>query len=343
MFINSKVSVIVPFVNEWPQLAFTLRSIAENFTDWVDFEIVAVDNYCHEVHQQGKPPDRGHDRWVSKGSKESLYTEHKSGESQFTEGHIKAMVSQNTWLKYVKYDTKLSHWNAKNEGVKVSDGSILLFLDAHVVPSYNILPRSALAFQTMIDEGQQFDTLHLPLTYHVLENRRLSYKLIFDSKSGVAHYTFTRFDKSNQFFIEEVPCMSTCGMFMSRALFDRLGGWPSGLGIYGGGENYINFVLSILGSKKYIYPHGALHHHGDSRGYSFNWEDYHRNRMIATYCFGGEEWLERYQRSLGNNMVTRKMRDQALLSCKKRRERLKGIQVMGIDEWYNSLSDRFDI
>jgi hypothetical protein len=46
---SEKLSVIVPFVNEWPQLVFTLGSIAEELRDRVNFEIIAIDNWCKEA------------------------------------------------------------------------------------------------------------------------------------------------------------------------------------------------------------------------------------------------------------------------------------------------------
>jgi glycosyltransferase involved in cell wall biosynthesis len=332
---NAKVSVIIPYVNEWPQIAFTIRAVAEELIDETNFEIIVIDNFCHEVFAQGALPDRGHDRWIEKNTKKVVdYRKPEGpGDYELAEGHLKAIAKQSKWLKYVKYDAKLSHWNAKNIGVLLSTGSILLFLDAHVVPSKNLLKRAFISFKIMMENGGIFDTLHLPLTYHILEDKRLAYKLIYQPDSGVVHYSFTSFNSLKEYTLEEVPCMSTCGMFMSRALYDALLGWPDGLGIYGGGENYINFVLAVIGSKKFVYPMGALHHHGDKRSYHFNWRDYHRNRLLATCIFAGFDFAERYKRSLGNNFETDQMLAEARVMATVYRENVEKMQKMEISEW----------
>ena len=53
------LSVIIPFVNEYPQVMFTIRNIAEELRDRVDFEIIAVNNYCDEVKAQNREEDKG--------------------------------------------------------------------------------------------------------------------------------------------------------------------------------------------------------------------------------------------------------------------------------------------
>src|SRR3990172_5290384 len=49
-----KLSVIIPFVGEYPQILFTIQSIAQNILcdPEIDFEILAVDNYCEEAKIQ---------------------------------------------------------------------------------------------------------------------------------------------------------------------------------------------------------------------------------------------------------------------------------------------------
>jgi glycosyltransferase involved in cell wall biosynthesis len=50
----AELSVIIPFCNEYPQILFTIQSIAQELRDRVDFEIIAVNNYCDEVEKQGR-------------------------------------------------------------------------------------------------------------------------------------------------------------------------------------------------------------------------------------------------------------------------------------------------
>jgi len=298
----NKLSVIMPFVNEWPQIAFTIRSIYEQLNGRIDFEIIAIDNFCLEVEEQGRKPDRGHNHLDQNGNRQ--------------QGHIDAMSNKHKWLKVVKYYEKLSHWNSKNLGVRESTGDVLLFVDAHTIASDSILVgmyRYFVRHSDYFSNGNNF-TLHAPLAYHILENKPLIYKLVYEPEKGVVHYRFMNMP-DNISTHNEVPCMSTCGMMMSREYYDFINGWPEGLGIYGGGENYLNFYSSILGTKKFIYPYGILYHHGDKRGYNWNWEDYHRNRMIATCMYGDNDMLLKYQQSIGCNQLTDRMMRQAVRSC----------------------------
>jgi len=314
------LSIIMPYVNEWPQVAFTIRSVAEELLgSKIDFEIIAVDNYPKDGLPT--PPDRAH--------------YHMDKKNQPCTSHIEAMAKKHKWLSYCYYGEKLSHWNAKNAGVQKSSGRVLLFLDAHVVPERGALECAYHFYDT--NEEVIDGTLHLPLAYHILENTRLIYKLFADPSQGVWHYKFKTFT-GDGFMPFKVPCMSTCGMFMSRELYDYVGGWPSELGIYGGGENFMNFTLAILGKQKWIYPGGTLYHHGDKRGYSWNYDDYHRNRMIALYCHGGEGEIHKYLESnqyKGSHRYTRLVAyEDVMKKLGATRIALLDKQKLELSEWY---------
>lgn len=333
-----KVSVIIPFVNEWPQVAFTIRAVREELKNYFDYEIIAIDNYCKEVEDQKTVPDRGHDAFIINKQRKPFYsiTDKEKQKASFTKGHIAAQAKNHSWLECVRYDKKLSHWNAKNEGVKHSNGDILIFLDSHVIPSRDSLYTALKVFDDHLNlKNGWMDTFHIPLSYQILESKRLIYKLIHEPKIGNVHYSFTTFMSKYGIDKVEVPCMSTCGMLMTRKMFDFLGGWPIAMGIYGGGENFINFTMAILGAKKYISNFGTLHHHGDRRGYSFNWTDYHLNRMIATAIFGGDEYLDKYQIALAgpSNNQTKGMAAKAWGVSKEHRNRLTHHKKINIKDW----------
>ena len=269
--IKNKLSVIIPYAQEHPQIAFTVQSIYCELRDKCDFEIIVIDNHCDELQAQldkkGELRDRGGE-----------YMKSLAGGSR-------------PWLKYLAYDTKLSHWQAKNLGVASSDGEFLWFVDSHCVPSCGSLIEM---FDYYKDHHRELNgTLHMPLAY-MLEapGRELIYKLVTNPKHGVVHYSFTKYRQPAAPY--QVPCMSTCGMMMSREIYDTLGGWPAELGIYGGGEHFINFTMAVLGKTINIYPCKPLYHYAAPRGYHWNYIDYHRNRCIATFMFGGEEWARRY-------------------------------------------------
>lgn len=303
---QGKLSVIVPYVQEWPQIAFTLRSLAEEMRG-MDFEIIAVDNFAEEVmvSQGVEEPDRGHKQ-------------------------LPVVMRGNPWLKAIQYRDKLSHWNAKNKGVQHGEGEFLLFCDSHCVPGRGSISH---AFQYYKENWEVLNgTLHLPLTYHILEYKKLIYKLVADKSIGRLRYSFSAYRDEN--FPYEVSCMSTCGMFMHRSIYDELGGWPKSLGIYGGGENFINFTLAILGKKKYIMPGEPLYHHGDKRGYHWYYDDMSKNRAIANYMVGGKEWLDLYiGNRKGDPEILMDIQDDVVAECGAQRQMIKNKQVMSIEDW----------
>jgi glycosyltransferase involved in cell wall biosynthesis len=304
----AELSVIIPFCNEYPQVLFTVRNIAEELRGRVDFEIITVNNFCEEVKAQGREEDKGHEA-------------------------LAATEKGNPWLKVLRYEEKLSHWQAKNLGVQASIGRVLWFCDAHCMVSRGGLYSMLCHYRG--NYGSLHGTLHLPLTYKIMEWHRLIYKLVNNLDRGEVHYSFT----GDRYWGEsappyQVPCMSTCGMMIAREIYDALGGWPAEMGIYGGGENFINFTLAVLGYNVWIWPHGTLFHHGEKRGYSYNYDDYTRNRTIATYLFGGQDLAARFiNHRKGRPESLQGILEGVLVACKGHRERIKARQVVTIERW----------
>ncbi len=298
-----ELTVVVPFVNEWPQIIWTIRSLAEELIDRVDFEIIAVNNY---VDREIKKPE-------DKGAK-----------------HMHNVARGHKWLRVLDYKEKLSHWNAKREAIKNSSSDFLFFSDGHCIPARDAVYKAFSLYRS--SHKALHGTLHLPLTYQIMEWHKLIYKLVTDARIGKVHYSFSSYRDSEVPY--EVPCMSTCGMFATRKLYEDLGGLPELLGIYGGGENFINFVAATLGYKKWIMPGGALYHHGDRRGYAWHYTDFIKNRMVANYLFGGKVWLDLMVGSArGHKKVLQSIRDLVIKECGAQREMLKGKQKISIEDW----------
>lgn len=327
MTTKPEISVIMTFCGEWPQIVFTLRSIHEDLAG-IPHEVICVDNWCAEVEAQGAKPDRGHRHTELKKYKTGVIEEKEIE----VLGHIEAQSKGSSWLKYVAYNEKLSHWNAKRVGIAASSAPILFFADAHVVPSHGAISGALRYYQREAPHG----SLHLPLSYHIIDDHRLIYKLVDEREHGVAHYSFTSFppDKTEVF---EVPCMSTCGMMVFRSIYEDLGGWPSALGIYGGGEHFFNFTLAVLGYKKWIYPYSILHHHGDKRTYHYRYDDYIRNRMIATYLFGGKDWVLTYANHCrGDQEQIWRICREVMETCAIARQEIARKQIIDIDAWLDT-------
>lgn len=292
-------------VNEWPQVIWTVKSISEELRDRVDFEIITVNNYCDEVKAQGKPED-------------------KAG------AYLKNVEGGNKWLKVIDYKDKLSHWNAKRVGVEASTGQFLFFCDAHCVISRDSLYRMFELYRASYKA--LMGTIHLPLTYQIMEWRSLIYALNSDYDKGVLTYRFCSYRPNKHPY--QVACMSTCGMMMTRVMYEDIGGWPKELGIYGGGENFINFTLGVMGFQKWIMPVPPLYHHGEKRNYSWNYTDNLRNRAIASYLYGGRQWLEIFMNNCrGRTDVKDMICDDVINGCGEQRRMIAGKQILTVKEW----------
>lgn len=292
---QGKLSVIIPYVNEYPQNVFTVASIHEELED-INHEIIVVNN---------------------------------TGSDAGKEAFDKAVEGQ-AWLKSVEYTDKLSCWNARRVGVEHSTGDILFFSDAHCIIGKNSLTGMYKYYTENLDKLH--GTMHLPLTYKILEHRKLIYKPIIEVENGLLHYQFSTFRDADEPY--EVPVMSTCGMIIQREIYDKIGGYPEELGIWGGGENFINYVLPTLGYKKWVYPKGVLRHHGEKRGYSYTYKDLERNRIIAFYLVGGKKWANRYVESIKDKYTEgQAVADEIFIKLKAQRQMIVSQQVISIDDW----------
>ena len=307
-----RVSVIVPFVREWPQVAFTIRSVHESLKG-IPHEVIAVDNLMSNMEEdRGSKNVRGMAKeWESKGD---------------------------PWLKYYHYTDKLSHWQCKNFGMSKASGDILWFIDSHC-----IIPFEAIHFLQYYEENYEAlnGSLHMPLTYHILEPKQLMYKAVVEVPKGDYHYVFHTFSRSKYLEREraiEVPAMSTCGMMIHKKYIELLGSWPEALGIYGGGENFMNFTMAVLGLKKWVWVGDSLCHHGDKRGYSWNHRDQQKNRAIASYMFGGNALLKLWINSKARltPRESRTVRSEILNECEDHRKHIVSNQVCEIEEWVDS-------
>jgi len=272
----SKLAIIVPYINEYPQVLFTLRSIHEEM-DGFDHEIIAVDNWCQENEEQGFIPDRAHD--------------HIDKEGKQAPSLVKTLAEKTTWLKYVRFDKVLSHWQCKDYAIANTDANFFLFLDAHIVPGRESISAAWDHYQYNYD--YLHGTMGMPLTYHILEENVLEYSFKPELDKWFLSYSFCARKRVNS-PTKEVPCHSMCGCFLGREHYDAMDGWGPGYGPYGGGENLMNFTLPTLGYKHHMWQGNPIFHHGERRGYRANQYQIIANRAIAAYKYGGFKWLHNY-------------------------------------------------
>ena len=174
--------------------------------------------------------------------------------------------------------------------------------------------------------------LHCLIHYMLDETRGLEYTPLF----GSFGYHFSTEQKKTKPYI--VPVMSCCGVMYLKSTFVELGGWNKELGIYGGGESYINFKQGVCGRYQWIDPAARLWHYADKRGYSWNYQDYVRNYFIAAYTVGGEKWLDALaeQRIKGKKdrpEVINNIKQDVIEKCKDDREFIAQRQVKTYEEY----------
>lgn len=334
--LTKDLSIIIPFCNEFPQIAFTVNNIFCELRDsGIDFEIIVIDNWCSEV---GEQVIKTFTHNTKENEPKEIYTKRMKDPGS---GYMESITKLHPWLTYIKYDKKLSHWQAKNAGVSIAKGKTLWFCDSHCIISKNSLVDMFNYY--VYNYAELNGTLHLPLSY-MLEapGKELVYKLVLDLPKGVVHYSFTRHNPKGDHYYR-VPCMSTCGMMMSRDLYNSLGGWPEELGIYGGGENFINFSLAIMGKNINIFNTKPLYHYAAKRGYNWNHTDFHRNRTIASYMYGDKKLANLYVHNIKGrpevldfiyNDITTK------ISCIKHRLHISKQQKLTIEEWCTKWSEK---
>ena len=298
-----KLSVIIPYCNEYPQIIFTVQNIMTEL-EGIDAEVITISNKGNipfTTKDGTIIPDYGF--WKLQNSSYA-----KTGK-----------------LKNIRYDDKQGHWGAKNAGIKLATGKRLLFIDSHCVVSKNAI----LDMMNTPCEG----SLHMQIHY-MLDTK----PLIYSARPESMHYTFAGCPsgKTSPF---QVPVMSTCGMMIERKTLDHIGKWNPELGIYGGGENYMMYKLGTCGYPIQIHHTAALYHYAEKRGYSWNYDDHVRNQFIAAYCVGGEEWLqvlaeERKIKKNSNKVRIDEIADDVRAKCQEDRDYIKSIQKYTIAEYF---------
>lgn len=306
----AELSIIIPFVNEYPQIVFTIRAIAEEFLGRSEFEILAINNFCEEFTKQGRVNDGG-------------------------EAALRAAATVNPWLRVLTYQDRASHWQAKNLGIKEASSDFLMFLDGHIIPSRDSLYPM---FRYYRDNYKELNgSIHLPLTYHILEYHKLIYKTDVNLELGKMEYTFDNFRESDEPYKTSV--MSSCGMLVHRDILAALGNWPTALGSWGGGENFLNYALATTGRNVWIWPKGTLFHHGDKRGYAMSRTDVVYNRCLAVYLICGYKTAQKYLANAYKPSPTQTeiWQERTLLDivhkCSEHRELIQDQQSITIEDW----------
>ena len=312
-----ELSVIIPYCNEMPQVAFTAQALVEELEGFCDYEIILVDNLSDPI------------------------VTCKAGEREFPIRSRTYFNSpkgpMNTWLfrtgriKNFIYDDKKGHWNAKNYGIANSTGKYLFFLDAHCIMKRDSL-RKMIRHARYLDTTEPWGGLHAYINY-MLDSHSLEYKV----QKKTFEYQFCSKQPGHD-KPYKVCVMSTCGMMSPRSVFDELGAWHPLFGIYGGGESYINWKQSTCGYHHWIHNEAECWHYAEKRGYSWNYTDFVQNSFIAAYVVGGDKFLNE-QAELRKEKDKSALIDQLVANVKKEcgaeRELIKSKQVETFEQYIN--------
>lgn len=337
-----ELSVIIPFCNEVPQVVFTIQSIIEELEGFCDYEILAVDNMSSDylrcttdVTLTGEKK-----KTITVGDKPLSYPLRQRAYFQNHKGQINTWFFRTKKVRYLQYDKKQGHWNAKNHGIENSTGKFIFFVDAHCIMKRDSL-RHMVEFLRNPPE-EKIGGVHAYINY-MLDSKSLEY---MPQRGKMFGYKFCT-HQSEEYFEDgirklrfptkpyKVCVMSTCGMMCPRTVIDELGGWHPEFGIYCGGEGYMNYKQSTCGYHHWIHPKAWCWHWADKRGYTWNHPDYVRNEQIAAYVCGGHKALQFCIDGRGDNEPINAIARDVVEKCTAEREFIKSRQVETLDEYWD--------
>lgn len=351
------LSIIIPSRNEFPQNVFTLRSIISSLEgSGLDYEIILIDNCSNRgTYADNNTVRADIDATINKCATGGSMSKLQLGNEIETLFHAydvmgkkdctSAFLNNNYYvkngvLKYVIFDDTPSHWQAKNKAMELAESDTFLFMDAHNgVEAVDIY---SMWVEYIIYPNDYHGSLHLPTGHFLGDPKRKDvYKLKYNRPAGFIGYSFTPMRPDTT----QVPCMVTNGMMVSREILEDIGAWPKSLGIWGGGENFLNYALAILGYKVNIYPEGVLYHYTGkavTRPYNYNFNDFEKNKAIAMYLVGGQGWLERYvNTNLDNAKLQSEIITDVLRDCTEQRKMLESKTKIPIEEWAVKMKEQF--
>lgn len=188
--------------------------------------------------------------------------------------------ARNGIMQVVRYDEKPSCWQARNAGAAVAEGEYLLFLDSHVA-----FGEGALKGLIEFHEGWK-GIAHIPLCYWLEENRP-NYGYTWKPEKFWGNWTRVKPDPPY-----DVPLSGASSLLIDKEVFEEVGGFHPSLGIYGGGETYLDLKAQMFGHRVRMCVGHKLFHMTEKRGYAWTGDDFKRNFMMAAYALGGEKHLD---------------------------------------------------
>jgi hypothetical protein len=222
-----------------------------------------------------------------------------------------------------------SAWQTRRKCAQQARGKYIFWMDSHVVLRGNDLMAAA-----QWHRGWK-GTLKFGLNYFLDKPERTSFQ--YNWKPERFWGTWSRRKPTPPHY--RILLSGSHGL-VDREVYEAIGGIHPALGIYGGGEPYLDLLQQMYGYEIRCHPEFQVWHLAEKRGYSWNNDDLWRNFMIAAYALGGAKWLDllysRYvQRCNGvERYLTRlvELRDEAVTLATAARERIAAEASFTLDE-----------
>lgn len=256
------LSIIIPARNEHPAATFTLQRIWDELEgSGLDWETILVDNLSEDKT------------------------------SKFLVNRMWHSVGRH---KIVEYKERGSCWGARNAGLSVAEGRFIFLFDAHVLVSSAIFDRQLECFNA----HPSATILYTPVVWMADSRKHTAYGYNLGKNNGHMRTKFwgswTKQKRSEDPY--RIPMSGTAGIAIRREFLERIGGWPKGMSVYGGGEQWISLLCWMLGGECWIDPRTYLYHLADSRKYSHDGngkstsDGHFFNKCLVAYALGGEDW-----------------------------------------------------
>ncbi len=251
------ISIIIPARNEHPMATWTLQAMWDQLErSHLTWETILVDNLSDDG-----TADFIKDRWW----------------------HARGLH------KTVHYEERGSCWQARNLGLRVAEGRLLFFFDAHVLIGPDF-------FESMVEALEEAEVVFAPL--RIFSDKRENTMYGYSLGAGCHHMrskfwgSWTRQKPSVDPY--PIPMSGTAAMGVRADWIRSFGGWPPALGLYGGGEQWISLLTWMLGGRCLMDPRVYFYHWNEKRKYPMDgWnEQHHFNKAFVAYALGGDRWLD---------------------------------------------------
>jgi len=257
------ISFVLACRNEYPQATWTVYSLIDDVPPGEEFEVLLMANGNNRENEEWL------DWFATKGS-----------------------LGRDGYLRVIKLD-ELGMWPAVRRGFKEAKGDVVAGFDAHVAVQQGTIP----AMLKLLRKEGGF--VHSPVLWMGDYCSNGKWKCYQYQDPIYQGWTFDR--------LRDTP-WTTCGGGLALAMVGReewfeLGeGLEPHMNLVGGGEEYWDLKWWLLGSKVWVHPDALVYHWAYRRNWhrdeleitDIGWSNYHfYNRIIALYCLGGEEWVEK--------------------------------------------------